>query len=63
MDELWKLITQKMDLLEGRMIGMSNILLVLHNEKGDIARDELESITVDIPEKVEAGLNDWKTLE
>ncbi|KAH9295481.1 hypothetical protein KI387_039069, partial [Taxus chinensis] len=33
------------------------------NEKGEIAKDELESIAVDIPEKAEATLNDCQTLE
>ncbi|KAH9331145.1 hypothetical protein KI387_003253, partial [Taxus chinensis] len=53
----------KMDLLEGRMTAMSNIVFVLQNEKGEIVRDELESIVVDIPEKVEEELTEWKTLE
>ncbi|KAH9316979.1 hypothetical protein KI387_018748, partial [Taxus chinensis] len=33
------------------------------NEKGEIVRDELESIVVDIPEKVEQTLTEWKVLE
>ncbi|KAH9306448.1 hypothetical protein KI387_010852, partial [Taxus chinensis] len=33
------------------------------NEKGEIVRDELESIVVDIPEKEEATVNDWQALE
>ncbi|KAH9292192.1 hypothetical protein KI387_042618, partial [Taxus chinensis] len=56
LEELGKLIAQKMDLLEGRMTAMSSIVLVLQNEKGEIVRDELESIAVDIPEKVEEAL-------
>ncbi|KAH9310900.1 hypothetical protein KI387_025935, partial [Taxus chinensis] len=52
-----------MDLLEGRMTSMSSVVLVLQNEKGEIARDELESIAVDIPEKVEQALTEWQALE
>ncbi|KAH9301193.1 hypothetical protein KI387_012776, partial [Taxus chinensis] len=51
LEELGKLIAQKMDLLEGRMTSISSVVLVLQNEKGEITRDELESIAVDIPEK------------
>ncbi|KAH9295699.1 hypothetical protein KI387_039287, partial [Taxus chinensis] len=60
LEELGKLIVQKMDLLEGRMTSMSSVVLVLQNEKGEIARDELESIAVDIPEKVEQALTEWQ---
>ncbi|KAH9297984.1 hypothetical protein KI387_029666, partial [Taxus chinensis] len=52
-EEIGKLIVQKMDLLERIITSMSNVVLVLQNEKGEIARDELESITLDILEKVE----------
>ena len=58
LEELGKLITQKMDLLEGRMTSVSSVVLLLQNEKGEITRDELESIIVDIPEKVEQALID-----
>ncbi|KAH9311463.1 hypothetical protein KI387_026498, partial [Taxus chinensis] len=33
------------------------------NEKGEITRDDLESIVVDIPEKVEKELAEWQALE
>ncbi|KAH9294738.1 hypothetical protein KI387_038326, partial [Taxus chinensis] len=33
------------------------------NEKGEITWDELESIVVDIPEKVEQTLTEWQDLE
>ncbi|KAH9311777.1 hypothetical protein KI387_026812, partial [Taxus chinensis] len=58
LEELGKLITQKMELLEERMTSMSSFVLVLQNEKGNIVRDELESTAVDIPEKVEQALTD-----
>ncbi|KAH9290899.1 hypothetical protein KI387_035016, partial [Taxus chinensis] len=63
LDELGKLIAQKMDLLEGIMSAMANIMLLLQNEKGDIVQDELESIAVNILEKAQATLSEWKTLE
>ncbi|KAH9307405.1 hypothetical protein KI387_035316, partial [Taxus chinensis] len=63
LEELGKLIVQKMDLLEGRMTAMSSIVLVLQNEKGEIVRDELESIVVDIPKKLEEALTGWQALE
>ncbi|KAH9310920.1 hypothetical protein KI387_025955 [Taxus chinensis] len=52
-----------MDLLEGRISAMDNIMLVLHNEKGEISQDELESIPVNIPEKTEVTLSEWHTVE
>ncbi|KAH9313085.1 hypothetical protein KI387_028120, partial [Taxus chinensis] len=63
LDELGKLIAQKIDLLEGIMTTMSNIMLVVQNEKGEISQDELESIAVNISEKEKAVLNEWQTLE
>ncbi|KAH9297020.1 hypothetical protein KI387_028702, partial [Taxus chinensis] len=63
LDELGNLIAQKMDLIERRMFGMANIVLVLQNEKGEMNQDELESISTDIPEKTCNVLNDWQALE
>ncbi|KAH9287533.1 hypothetical protein KI387_031650, partial [Taxus chinensis] len=33
------------------------------NEKEEIVQEELDSIALDILEKAEATLSDWKTLE
>ncbi|KAH9302231.1 hypothetical protein KI387_013814, partial [Taxus chinensis] len=63
LEELGKLIEHKMDILEGIMTSMSSLVLVLQNKNGEIARDELESIVVDIPEKAEQALTDWQILE
>ena len=52
-----------MDLLEGRMTSIFSVVLVLKNEKGEIMRDELESIVVDILEKEEQALTEWQVLE
>ncbi|KAH9311001.1 hypothetical protein KI387_026036, partial [Taxus chinensis] len=56
LDELGNIIEKKMDLLEGRMYTMGNIMLALQNEKREITQDELESIVVNILEKVETAL-------
>ena len=56
LEDFGNMIAQKMDILEGRMTSMSSVVLVLQNEKGETARDELESIAMDIPEKTEQVL-------
>ncbi|KAH9293873.1 hypothetical protein KI387_040921 [Taxus chinensis] len=62
-NEIGKLIVQKMDLMEGMLSGMANVVWVLQNEKEKITQDELDDIATDILEKMRNVLSDWKTLE
>ncbi|KAH9317073.1 hypothetical protein KI387_018842, partial [Taxus chinensis] len=63
LEELGKLISQRMDVLEGVQTSMSSIMLVIQNEKGELSMEELQSIIADVPKTTGVALIAWENLE
>ncbi|KAH9321281.1 hypothetical protein KI387_015920, partial [Taxus chinensis] len=60
--DIGKVIAEKMDVMEGMVSSMANILRILHNEGGKMTLDELDAVVVDIIDKTNKALSDCLTV-
>ncbi|KAH9324854.1 hypothetical protein KI387_005032, partial [Taxus chinensis] len=61
--DIGKSLAQKMDVMDGMVSSLSNVLRILQNEGENMKLDEMEVVLVDILDKTNNALSDWNALE